>query len=111
MVEPSRGKGVPMAFLGQHRPDFWVSDRYGAQLGWAAKENQVFLSHLIRDVQYAIDAGDNIFAPGLRHLLGRACRIGQRRQRLADATLKATPPAWRVTSTTSCAAHANAYPR
>lgn len=39
-------------------------------------------------MQYAIDAGDSIFAPGLRHLLGRACRIGQRRQRLADATLK-----------------------
>ncbi len=88
VVEPSRGKAVPMAFLGQHRPDFWVSDRYGAQLGWSAKENQVCLSHLIRDVQYAIDAGDSIFAPGLRHLLGRACRIGQRRQRLADATLK-----------------------
>ncbi|MFS8087139.1 MAG: IS66 family transposase [Acidobacteriota bacterium] len=88
VVEPSRGKAVPMAFLGQHRPDFWVSDRYGAQLGWAAKENQVCLSHLIRDVQYAIDAGDSILAPGLRHLLGRACRIGQRRQRLADATLK-----------------------
>ena len=88
VVEPSRGKAVPMAFLGQHRPDFWVSDRYGAQLGWSAKENQVCLSHLIRDVQYAIDAGDSIFAPGLRHLLGRACRIGQQRQQLADATLK-----------------------
>ena len=88
VVEPSRGKAVPMAFLGQHRPDFWVSDRHGARLGWAARENQVCLSHLIRDVQYAIDAGDSIFAPGLRHLLGRACRIGQRRQRLADATLK-----------------------
>ena len=69
-------------------PTFRVSDRYGAQLGWAARENQVCLSHLIRDVHYAIDAGDSIFAPGLRHLLGRACRIGQRRQRLADATLK-----------------------
>jgi transposase len=39
-------------------------------------------------VQYAIDAGDDIFAPELRHLLGRACRIGRRRERLADATLK-----------------------
>jgi len=50
--------------------------------------NQVCLAHLIRDVQYAIDAGDDIFAPELRHLLGRACRIGRRRERLADATLK-----------------------
>jgi len=88
VVEPTRGKCVPKAFLGEHRPDFWVSDRYGAQLGWAAKENQVCLAHLIRDVQYAIDAGDSIFAPSLRHLLGRACRIGRRRERLADATLR-----------------------
>jgi transposase len=31
----------------------------------------------------------SIFAPELRHLLGRACRIGRRRERLADATLNA----------------------
>ncbi len=39
-------------------------------------------------MQYAIDAGDSVFAPELRHLLGRACRIGRRRERLTDATLK-----------------------
>jgi transposase len=88
VVEPSRGKCVPNAFLGDHRPDFWISDRYGAQMGWAAKENQVCLAHLIRDVQYAIDEGECMIAPALRHLLGRACRIGQRRDRLADSTLK-----------------------
>ena len=76
------------AFLGDFRPDIWVSDRYGAQMGWAGKENQVCLAHLIRDVQYAIDAGDDVLAPGIRHLLGRACRIGRRRGQLADATLK-----------------------
>src|ERR1019366_1833714 len=69
-------------------PNYWVSDRYGGQLGWAAKENQVCLAHLIRDAQYAIDTGDGVFAPRLRHLLGRACRIGQRRDKLADARLK-----------------------
>jgi transposase len=88
VVEPSRAKKVVEAFLGEHRPNTWISDRYGAQMGWAAKENQVCLAHLIRDVQYVIDAGDSIFAPALRHLLGRACRIGRRRQQLADATLK-----------------------
>ena len=88
IADPSRAKSVPEAFLGGHRPDYWVSDRYGGQLGWASKDNQVCLAHLIRDAQYAIDAGDSMFAPGLRHLLGQACKIGQRRQRLADATLK-----------------------
>ena len=37
-------------------------------MGWATVNNQVCLAHLIRDVQYAIDAGDDIFAPELRHL-------------------------------------------
>jgi transposase len=53
-----------------------------------AKAHQVCLAHLVRDVQYVIDAGDAVFAAKLRHLLGRACRIGRRRPQLADATLK-----------------------
>ncbi len=88
VIEPSRGKCVVEGFLGAFRPDFWVSDRYGGQMGWAKTETQVCLAHLIRDGQYAIDAGDGIFAPGLHHLLGRACRIGRRRDKLADVTRK-----------------------
>lgn len=88
VAAPSRAKKVVDDFLGDFRPDYWVSDRYGGQMGWAKKDNQVCLAHLIRDVQYAIDAGDDVFAPDLRHLLGRACRIGRRRGKLADATLK-----------------------
>ena len=89
VIRPSRGKDVVAEFLGDVRPDFWVSDRLAAQMGWAKTENQVCLAHLIRDAQYAIDAGDTAFAPGLHKLLQRACRIGQRRDRLADATLRA----------------------
>jgi transposase len=88
VARPTRAKTVVAEFLGDFRPDFWVSDRYGGQMGWAARANQVCLAHLIRDVQYVIDASDDVFAPKLRHLLGRACRIGQRRPKLADATLK-----------------------
>ena len=43
------------------------------------KEHQVCLAHLIRDVQYAIEAGDAVLGPGLKHLLERACAIGRRR--------------------------------
>jgi hypothetical protein len=32
---------VVEAFLGKRRPDFWVSDRLAAQMGWAKKHNQV----------------------------------------------------------------------
>jgi transposase len=88
IIRPSRGKDVVADFLGEVRPAFWVSDRYGAQLGWAMTDNQVCLAHLIRDAQYAIDAGDTAFAPGLCKLLKRACAIGRRAAALADATLR-----------------------
>jgi transposase len=89
VIRNSRGKDVVADFLGDVRPAVWVSDRYGAQMGWAKTDHQVCLAHLIRDAQYAIDAGDIAFAPGLQDLLQRACKIGRRRARLADATLQA----------------------
>jgi transposase len=88
-LKPSRDKDVVEEFLGGYRPGYWVSDRYGSQIGWAAKDQQFCLSHLIRDAQYAIDAGDAIFAPGLKGLLKYACVLGRRRDRLKDSTLKA----------------------
>lgn len=83
-----RSKAVVQEFLGGWRPDYWISDRYGGQMGWAKKENQVCLAHLIRDARYAIEAGDSVLAPGFKGLLKRACAIGRRRGDLADSTLK-----------------------
>jgi transposase len=88
VVDPHRSKAVVKDFLGDWRPEFWLSDRLGSQRGWARRSHQVCLAHLIRDVQYAEDAGDDIFAPGMRGLLKRACALGRRRDRLADTTLK-----------------------
>ena len=75
-------------FLGEWRPDFWISDRYGGQKSWATKAHQMCLAHLSRDAQYAVDEGDRVFAPGLKGLLKRARAIGRRRPDLMDATLK-----------------------
>jgi len=87
LIRPSRGKAVVGEFLGAVRPDFWVSDRLGAQMGWARTAHQACLAHLLRDIQYAIDAGDVSFAPGIKNLLRHAIAIGHRRDRLADTTL------------------------
>jgi len=89
VIRPSRGKVAVGEFLGDVRPAVWISDRLGAQRGWATKDHQVCLAHLLRDVQYAIDAGDAAFALGVKHLLQRAVRIGHRRPAFADATLAA----------------------
>jgi transposase len=87
VIRPSRGKAVVREFLGDIRPEFWISDRFGAQMGWATTDHQVCLAHLLRDIQYAIDAGDNAFAPGIKSLVKRAIRIGHRRPSLSDSTL------------------------
>ena len=89
VIRPSRGKAVVGEFLGDVRPAVWISDRLGAQMGWATQDHQVCLAHLLRNIQYASDAGDAALAPGLKHLLQRAVRIGRRRPTLADATLLA----------------------
>ncbi len=89
VIEPHRNKQAVADFLGERRPEFWVSDRYGAQLDWARRDHQFCLAHLIREARFAIEAGDEVFAPGLRGLLQEACAIGRRRQQLKDSTLKA----------------------
>src|SRR5260370_1361469 len=63
MAHARRGKMAVAQFLGSVRPDFWVSDRYSSQMGWAKKDHQVCLAHLIRDIQYAITAAPNPSPP------------------------------------------------
>jgi transposase len=89
VIRPSRSKAVIDEFLGDVRPDFWVSDRLGTQMGWATKAHQVCLAHLLRDIQYAIDCGDVVFGPAIMTLLKWAIRIGRRRPELADKILRA----------------------
>lgn len=85
-IAPRRARSVAEEVLGDHQPEVWVSDRYAGQqeLG---KEHQVCLAHVLRDVQYAIDCGDTIFAPQIRDHLRWAIRIGKRRHELKDTTL------------------------
>jgi transposase len=88
LTHPRRSKEAVEEFLGDVRPETWVSDRYSAQAGWAKKGHQVCLAHLLRDTQYVIDEGDGVFAPALRHFIGAACDKAELRHRWNDATLK-----------------------
>ena len=85
-IVPTRGKCVPVEFLGGARPKVWLSDRLAAQCGHA-DAHQVCLAHLIRDAQFAIDAGDTLFAAAFKRFCQIACVIGARRPRLDDEGL------------------------
>jgi transposase len=87
LTHPRRSKKAVQEFLGDVRPQVWVADRYGAQAGWATKDQQVCLAHLLRDTQYVIDQGDGVFAPALRRFIGMACDEAARRDKWNDATL------------------------
>jgi transposase len=87
VIRPSRGQGVIHEVLGAHRPMIWVSDLYSAQQHHPAADWQVCLAHQLRDCQFAIEAGDTMFAPRMKAILLRAFAIHHRRDTLAASTL------------------------
>lgn len=88
VIRPSRGKAVIDETLAGHRPQVWVSDLFSAQKAHPAEHWQVCLAHQLRDCQYAIDAGDDLFAPRMKRLLLRAIALNRRRQTLAESTVR-----------------------
>jgi transposase len=85
VVRDSRAASVVTELMAGHRPSIWVSDLYGAQQGHADLW-QICLAHQLRDCQYAIDAGDKVFAPRMKMLLLRAVVLARRRKSLAEST-------------------------
>ena len=81
----SRAASVVTEVMAGHRPSIWVSDLYGAQQGHADLW-QVCLAHQLRDCEYAIEAGDTIFAPRMKALLLRTVVLARRRKELAEST-------------------------
>ena len=91
IIADTRAASVVTTFLAGARPQVWVADRYGGQLGHGAVR-QMCLAHLLRDAKYAIEDGDTVFAPGFRRLLLWAVAIGKRRDTLKDTTLARYTP-------------------
>jgi transposase len=83
-----RAKAVAEEVMAGSRPEVWISDRYAGQQE-LADAHQVCLAHVLRDVQYAIDCGDSVFAPKIRDHLRWCIGVGRRRDTLKDTTLKA----------------------
>jgi transposase len=85
VIRPTRGRAVVDEVLGGYRPQVWVSDLFGAQRGHADTW-QICLAHQLRDLRYAIEAGDDVFAPRLKALLLRAVLLARRRLELKAST-------------------------
>jgi transposase len=88
VIRPSRGKAVIDMVMAGHQPQIWLSDLFSAQAAHPAEDWQVCLAHQLRDCQYAIDAGDELFAPRIKRLLLKAIALQRRRHTLAASSVE-----------------------
>ena len=86
LIRPSRGGNVITEVMADHRPQVWVSDLFSAQKTHPGESWQVCLAHQLRDCQYGMDAGDEIFSARMKTLLLRAFVLQRRWLDLAQST-------------------------
>src|SRR5581483_5827828 len=65
--------------------EVWCCDLHAAQLKAPSRRFAICNAHQLRDLQYAIDAGDTIFAPPMQALLREGLRLTQERDRYSPA--------------------------
>lgn len=90
----SRTKGVVETFLDGVRPEIWISDRLGSQMGCASL-HQVCLAHLLRTCQHVTASGDPVLAWQVAGLLRRAIRHHRMRDRVIRRLGPGAPAAFR----------------
>jgi transposase len=88
VICPTRSQAVIAEVMAGHRPQVWVSDLFSSQKANPAQQWQVCLAHQLRDCQYAIDSGDDLFAPRMKRLLLKAIALQRRRHTLAPSTVQ-----------------------
>lgn len=86
VIHPTRSKQVISEVMAGHRPQIWISDLFSSQKANPAEQWQVCLAHQLRDCQYAIDTGDDLFAPLMKRLLLRAIALSRRRHKMTSST-------------------------
>ena len=89
VIVPRRNADVIAAFLGETRPEGWVSDLWSPQIRVDAATHQLCLAHQIRNLSYAAEADGYaglVWAVELRHLFGRAIHLHTFRDTLTPAS-------------------------
>ena len=89
-AEFTRSKRAVENAMAGHRPQVWISDRYGAQQGHAERQ-RTCLAHLHRDARFADEngEGDELIAYRLKAWFARAFAPDRGILDLAASTLKA----------------------
>ncbi|MCC6176235.1 MAG: IS66 family transposase [Chloroflexi bacterium] len=89
VIVPRRNADVIAAFLGEARPESWVSDLWLPQIQVDAETHQFCLAQQIRNLSYAAEADGYdglVWAIELRHLPSRAINLHAIRDTLTPAS-------------------------
>jgi transposase len=85
----TRAGDVLEALLFDAVAEVWCSDLFSAQLKAPARRFAICNAHQLRDLQYAVDAGDDVYAPAMQLLLREALHLSRCRDDLPPATYQA----------------------
>jgi transposase len=85
----SRAGRILKTILGEARIPIWVSDLYAGQLMANAERFAICNAHTLRDLQYAIDAGDTQFSLAMRDLLREGLLLTRQRDTLDPTAYQA----------------------
>ena len=91
VIVPRRNAEVIAAFLGDTRPEAWISDLWSPQVQVEAETHQICLAHQIRNLTYAVEADGytgRVWAVELRHLFGRAIHLHQIRDTITPTSFR-----------------------
>jgi transposase len=82
-VADTRAGEVLETLMADAVAEVWCCDLYGGQLNAPARRFAICNAHQLRNLQFAIDAGDDLFAPAMQLLLREALHLARCRSLLS----------------------------
>jgi transposase len=84
-IAHSRSSQELIDFFGESLPDVQESDGFSAQLASPVACKQVCQAHQLRDLLYAHEHGDEVYAPRMSRLIRMAIHLAHRREPLSQS--------------------------
>jgi transposase len=86
-IAHSRSSQELIDFFGESLPEVQESDCFSAQLASPVPTKQVCQAHQLRDLLYAQEHGDEVYAPRMSRLIRMAIHLSHRREELEPSLL------------------------
>lgn len=82
-IADTRAGNVLEALMAEAVAEVWCCDLFGAQLNAPARRFAICNAHQLRNLQFALDAGDHTFAPAMQLLLREGLHLARCRDSLS----------------------------